>query len=191
MPAVGVHGGAIRLSPHVSPEGLGEAPPRGISKGEAPRPRRHRNTGRQPIRRGWPRAAPAGRGPELRARNSVWPRRPCERGAATIPDGPRRAIRAARRGAPVWETLAISADLYSLTPAVVLSGPIPAASRVSSVVEQRFCKPLVGSSNLSPGTGSLRPSRDIRKGSVRPVSTTPRPSGWRASLHWPNAQEAP
>ena len=25
-------------------------------------------------------------------------------------------------------------------------------SRVSSVVEQRFCKPLVGSSNLSPGT---------------------------------------
>jgi hypothetical protein len=24
--------------------------------------------------------------------------------------------------------------------------------RVSSVVEQRFCKPLVGSSNLSPGT---------------------------------------
>src|ERR671922_1613861 len=26
--------------------------------------------------------------------------------------------------------------------------------RVSSVVEQRFCKPLVGSSNLSPGTAS-------------------------------------
>ena len=29
---------------------------------------------------------------------------------------------------------------------------ISKACRVSSVVEQRFCKPLVGSSNLSPGT---------------------------------------
>jgi hypothetical protein len=28
--------------------------------------------------------------------------------------------------------------------------------RVSSVVEQRFCKPLVGSSNLSPGTNKIR-----------------------------------
>jgi hypothetical protein len=28
----------------------------------------------------------------------------------------------------------------------------PLICRVSSVVEQRFCKPLVGSSNLSPGT---------------------------------------
>ena len=33
--------------------------------------------------------------------------------------------------------------------------------RVSSVVEQRFCKPLVGSSNLSPGTNRLAP-RDSR-----------------------------
>ena len=30
----------------------------------------------------------------------------------------------------------------------------PLICRVSSVVEQRFCKPLVGSSNLSPGTSS-------------------------------------
>src|SRR4029079_3942687 len=60
----------------------------------------------------------------------------------------------------------------------MLSGRIPAASRVSSVVEQRFCKPLVGSSNLSPGTGTLRPSRDIRKSS--PASTTlDRPDGVR------------
>jgi hypothetical protein len=29
------------------------------------------------------------------------------------------------------------------------------ACRVSSVVEQRFCKPLVGSSNLSPGTNKI------------------------------------
>jgi hypothetical protein len=29
-------------------------------------------------------------------------------------------------------------------------------SRVSSVVEQRFCKPLVGSSNLSPGTSKIK-----------------------------------
>jgi hypothetical protein len=34
--------------------------------------------------------------------------------------------------------------------------------RVSSVVEQRFCKPLVGSSNLSPGTnGSGRRIRAV------------------------------
>ena len=32
--------------------------------------------------------------------------------------------------------------------------------RVSSVVEQRFCKPLVGSSNLSPGTNGLGRPRD-------------------------------
>ena len=32
---------------------------------------------------------------------------------------------------------------------------ISKACRVSSVVEQRFCKPLVGSSNLSPGTSGL------------------------------------
>src|SRR5690349_21973794 len=32
--------------------------------------------------------------------------------------------------------------------------------RVSSVVEQRFCKPLVGSSNLSPGTNGLGHPRD-------------------------------
>jgi hypothetical protein len=31
-----------------------------------------------------------------------------------------------------------------------------AASRVSSAVEQRFCKPLVGSSILSPGTNKIK-----------------------------------
>jgi hypothetical protein len=31
--------------------------------------------------------------------------------------------------------------------------------RVSSVVEQRFCKPLVGSSNLSPGTSACTNER--------------------------------
>jgi hypothetical protein len=35
--------------------------------------------------------------------------------------------------------------------------------RVSSVVEQRFCKPLVGSSNLSPGTNPIASLR-ARKG---------------------------
>src|SRR5689334_25360766 len=34
--------------------------------------------------------------------------------------------------------------------------------RVSSVVEQRFCKPLVGSSNLSPGTNGACYPRDAR-----------------------------
>src|SRR5262249_55448799 len=34
----------------------------------------------------------------------------------------------------------------------------PRHCRVSSVVEQRFCKPLVGSSNLSPGTGKSNTS---------------------------------
>src|SRR5215471_8275259 len=33
---------------------------------------------------------------------------------------------------------------------------ISKACRVSSVVEQRFCKPLVGSSNLSPGTNKSK-----------------------------------
>jgi hypothetical protein len=46
MPAVGVHSGAIRLSPHIAAEGLSEAPPCGISSSEAPRPRRHRYTRR-------------------------------------------------------------------------------------------------------------------------------------------------
>jgi hypothetical protein len=40
--------------------------------------------------------------------------------------------------------------------------------RVSSVVEQLFCKPLVGSSNLSPGTNGLgrciRAVRDMEQG---------------------------
>jgi len=33
--------------------------------------------------------------------------------------------------------------------------------RVSSAVEQRFCKPLVGSSNLSPGTSNIKCLRPI------------------------------
>ena len=34
--------------------------------------------------------------------------------------------------------------------------PKPLIGRVSSAVEQRFCKPLVGSSILSPGTNKIR-----------------------------------
>src|SRR5262249_19632615 len=34
----------------------------------------------------------------------------------------------------------------------------PLICRVSSAVEQRFCKPLVGSSNLSPGTNGSAPA---------------------------------
>src|SRR5262245_37680118 len=46
-------------------------------------------------------------------------------------------------------------------------GPEKAKSlkcRVSSVVEQRFCKPLVGSSNLSPGTNKIKCLAQIRIG---------------------------
>src|SRR5947208_2198865 len=47
--------------------------------------------------------------------------------------------------------------------------------RVSSVVEQRFCKPLVGSSNLSPGTNKSKSYGGFRDRSVQ--------KSWRGRGH--------
>src|SRR5437879_6474012 len=47
--------------------------------------------------------------------------------------------------------------------------------RISSVVEQRFCKPLVGSSNLSSGTTVMadrpRPNRPAEQGREPPLTS--------------------
>jgi hypothetical protein len=67
---------------------------------------------------------------------------------AMLPGRPTGLFRAINSGVNVRET--------NSPPKAGLGRAETLICRVSSVVEQRFCKPLVGSSNLSPGTSKNR-----------------------------------